>query len=87
MLFRSSGTGVFYSNGTAYSSGSASGVGYPNSSLSSFPGSSGNYDYGSGETYVGQSSPYDAFGVITIPYYSLMDPVGSTPTTDLGTLT
>ena len=81
-----SGTGIFYSNGTAYSSGSG-GTGYPNSSLDSFPGSSGNYDYGSGETYVGESSSYDAFGITTIPTYSMMDPVCSTSTTDLGVLT
>lgn len=61
--------------------------GYFNSTTETFPGASGNSDYGSGETYVGESETTDSFGVSTITTFSLMDPLGSIPdAVDLGAL-
>ena len=65
----------------------ASGVGYTNSSLSSFP--TGDYlAGGSTETYVGESgNQVDAFGVSLQRVFDCMDPIGTTNTSDLGVLT
>lgn len=68
--------------GAAPSSGGASG--YPNSSTSTF--ASGNTDFMASETYVGQSTSQDAFGVGLVTVFSLMDPIGSVVSVDLGTL-
>ncbi len=59
---------------------------YPNSTLSAFPGSSGNIDYGSSETHV-QAITSDSFGVFTTgDIFSLMDPNYSVISVDLGAL-
>jgi hypothetical protein len=58
--------------------------GYPNSSTSTF--ASGNTDFMTSETYVGQTSSQDAFGVGLVTVFSLMDPIGSVVSVDLGTL-
>ena len=74
------------SDNTVTITAAASG-GYFNSTTETFPGSSGNSDYGSGETYVGENETTDSFGVSTITTFSLMDPLGSIPdAVDLGAL-
>jgi hypothetical protein len=80
------GDGVFWANGDPYSSGGGA-SGYFNSSLTTFPGSAGDSDYGSGETYVGESATIDAFQIPIIPNYDMNDPHGSLETVDLGVLT
>ena len=80
-VLSSTGTGVEWVDQTG---GGGSGVGgYTNSTLTSFP--SGNYN--GTDTYVGESSTADAFGVSLLAIFTCMDPVGSTQTTDLGVLT
>ena len=81
------GDGIFWANGDPYSSGGSTAGGYFNSTLTSFPGSAGNSDYGSGETYVGENSSIDAFQIPLIPNYDMHDPRGSLETVDLGVLT
>ncbi len=74
---------------TTVSSGSAANQ-FPNCTVSPMPGSEGNFDLakqydqtGSVETpFVDPTS--DAFGVSTTEIYTMMDPVGSSITTDLG---
>jgi hypothetical protein len=74
---------------TTVSSGSAANQ-FPNCTVSPMPGSEGNFDLakqydqtGSVETpFVEPTS--DAFGVSTTEIYTMMDPVGSSITTDLG---
>lgn len=71
--------------GTASGGG---GGGYFNSTLTAFPGSTGNVDYGDGETYVGESATTDAFGISIINTFSVADPLGSlVGPHDLGVLT
>ena len=63
----------------ASSGGGSSGVGgYNNSTLNAFPGTTGNYDYGDGETYVtNSSSTTDAFGISLGSNFDCSDPIGS----------
>ena len=77
------GTGTL--SWTAGGGGTSSG-GFFNSTLTTFPGSSGNADYGNGEAYVGAVQSSDAFGVPIIPNYDCTDPYGSLPSTDLGSV-
>ena len=56
------------------------GTGFSLSSTYTFPGSTGNTDYGN------LTSIIDAFGVSTSQTYNLMEPVGRSLTTDLGIL-
>jgi len=56
------------------------GSGFTLSSTYTFPGSSGNTDYGN------LTSIIDAFGVNTSQTYTLMEPTGRSLVTDLGTL-
>lgn len=51
--------------------------GFFNSTLTIFPGSTGNADYGNGESYVGQAASTDPFGVNLINNYDNMDPSGA----------
>lgn len=80
----------FYGDG-ANLTGILSGVGFTNSTTYDFPGYDGDVDYGSGETYVGESATLDAFGVSLIATFDNMEPFGSAisedTTTDLGVLT
>ena len=56
--------------------------------MKQLPGSAGNTDYGNGETYVGQSTTTDAFGISLISTFTCMDPLGSLQgPVDLGVLT
>ena len=66
--------------------GGSSTGGYFNSTLTSFPGTSGNIDYGNGETYVGQAATLDAFGISLVSVFSCNDPTGSIQTNDLGSV-
>ena len=63
----------------ASSGGGSSGVGgYNNSTLNAFPGTTGDYDYGDGETYVtNSSSTTDAFGISLGSNFDCSDPIGS----------
>jgi hypothetical protein len=81
-VLSSTGTGVEWVDQTGGGGGGGVG-GYTNSTLTSFP--SGNYN--GTDTYVGESSTADAFGVSLLAIFTCMDPVGSTQTTDLGVLT
>lgn len=49
--------------------------GFINSTLSTFPGASSNFDYGAGES--GFSESRDAFGVSLVATYDCMEPIGS----------
>jgi len=55
-------------------------TGFSSSTLYTFPGSAGNFDYGD------LTSSLDAFGVSTEKIYTLMEPSGRSLITDLGTL-
>ncbi len=66
--------------------GGSGGGGYFNSTLTSFPGSTANVDYGDGETFVGQAATVDAFGIGIVAVFSCMDPLGSLQSADLGAL-
>ena len=71
----------------ANSGGGGGGTGgYFNSTLTAFPGASGNIDYGTGETYVGEAASVDAFGIGIVAVFSCMDPLGSLQSTDLGSV-
>jgi hypothetical protein len=63
----------------------ASGGGYVNSTLTTFPGASGNVDYGENEAYVGENTTglSDAFGVSLGSVYDNMEPVGRIVFVDL----
>jgi hypothetical protein len=63
------------------------GGGFFNSTLTTFPGSAGNVDYGNGEAYVGEFPSSDAFGIPIVNNYDCTDPYGSQPSTDLGLVT
>lgn len=56
------------------------GSGFSTSSSYSFPGSTGNSDYGD------LTSSLDAFGIATVQTYNCMEPTGRNLTTDLGIL-
>ena len=75
----------------AGSGGSSSGSSYPNSTVSTMPGSAGNYDLGKNTAQDTAETPFeaggaDAFGVNLGTVYSMMDPAGTTTTVDLGTM-
>jgi len=74
------------------SSGGGSGSSYPNSTFSTVPGTNGDFDLSYNVAQDTQETPFeasgtDAFGINLGSVYSLMDPVGSTDTLDLGALT
>lgn len=76
---------------TTISSGSAANQ-FPNCTVSPLPGSEGNFDLAKQYDQSGSvESPFeaistDAFGVSLGEIYTMMDPVGSTITTDLGSV-
>ena len=75
----------------AGSGGSSSASSYPNSTVSTMPGSAGNYDLGKNTAQDTAETPFeaggaDAFGVNLGTVYSMMDPAGTTTTVDLGTM-
>jgi len=76
---------------TTISSGSAANQ-FPNCTVSPLPGSEGNFDLAKQYDQTGSvESPFesittDAFGVSLGEIYTMMDPVGTTTTTDLGVL-
>ena len=71
------------------SSGSSSGVGYPNSSVSTIYGDLSSKDLRTGPDNVTAETPFaeavDAFGVLVSTVYDCMDPIGSYVTFDLNT--
>jgi hypothetical protein len=76
----------------AGSGGSSSASSYPNSTVSTMPGSAGDYDLGKNTAQDTAESPFeaggaDAFGVNLGTVYSMMDPAGTTTTVDLGAFT
>jgi hypothetical protein len=69
--------------------GGGSGASYPNSTISTMPGSDGNYDLGKNAAQDTAETPFetggtDAFGVNLGTVFDMMDPIGTTETTDLG---
>jgi len=71
--------------------GSASGAvtGFTNSTITTCPGASGNYDLAEGSNQDGDETPFDtgasdAFGVSLGTVYDSMEPIGSTTTIDYG---
>ena len=75
----------------AGSGGSSSGSSFPNSTVSTMPGSAGDYDLQKNTAQDTAETPFeaggaDAFGVNLGTVYSMMDPAGTTTTVDLGTL-
>jgi len=69
--------------------GGGSGASYPNSTISTLPGSDGNYDLGKNAAQDTAETPFesggtDAFGVNLGTVFDMMDPIGTTETTDLG---
>ena len=62
-------------------------AGFTNSTVIVFPGTLGDTDYASGESFVGQSSTSDAFGVSTGIVFDCMEPKGKTEIVDLAALT
>jgi hypothetical protein len=74
--------GVQFSDGsTQTTAAGASAIGFTNSTVTTFPGSSGNTDYGDLTT-----SATDAFSVPLSTAYDCMEPRGSTTTVDLAVL-
>ena len=69
--------------------GGGSGSSYPNSTISTMPGSDGNYDLAKNAAQDTAETPFeaggtDAFGVNLGTVFDMMDPIGTTETTDLG---
>ena len=69
--------------------GGGSGSSYPNSTTSTMPGSSGDYDLSYNAAQTTQETPFeaggtDAFGVNLGTVFDMMDPIGTTETLDLG---
>ena len=80
------GTGVM---SWADGGGGGSGSSYPNSTISTMPGSDGNYDLAKNAAQTTAETPFetggtDAFGVNLGTVFDMMDPIGTTETTDLG---
>jgi hypothetical protein len=74
--------GVQFSDGsTQTTAAGASAIGFTNSTVTAFPGSSGNTDYGDLTT-----SSTDAFNVALSTAYDCMEPRGSVTTADLAVL-
>jgi hypothetical protein len=84
-------SGNYFTGDGGNLTGILSGVGFTNSTVYDFPGSSGNFNYGSGETFIGENQTLDAFGVSLITIFDSMEPfgkqIGEDTTTDLGVLT
>ena len=69
--------------------GGGSGASYPNSTISTMPGSNGDYDLAKNAAQTTQETPFeaggtDAFGVNLGTVFDMMDPIGTTETLDLG---
>jgi hypothetical protein len=69
--------------------GGGSGSSYPNSTISTMPGSDSNYDLAKNAAQDTAETPFetggtDAFGVNLGTVFDMMDPIGTTETTDLG---
>ena len=69
--------------------GGGSGSSYPNSTTSTMPSSEGNYDLGKNAAQDTAETPFeaggtDAFGVNLGTVFDMMDPTGTTESTDLG---
>jgi hypothetical protein len=69
--------------------GGGSGASYPNSTISTMPSSDGNYDLGKNAAQDTAETPFEAggtdpFGVNLGTVFDMMDPIGTTETTDLG---
>jgi hypothetical protein len=69
--------------------GGGSGASYPNSTISTMPSSDGDYDLGKNAAQDTAETPFeaggtDAFGVNLGTVFDMMDPIGTTETTDLG---
>ena len=76
----------------AGSGGSSSGSSFPNSTVSTMPGSAGDYDLRKNTAQDTAETPFeagssDAFGVNLGTVYSMMDPAGTSTTVDLGAFT
>ena len=72
--------------------GGGSGSSYPNSTYTTAPGSDGDFDLSYNVAQDTQETPFevggaDSFGVNLGSVFSLMDPIGSTETVDLGAFT
>lgn len=80
---------ITFANAVSSGSGSSSGVGYPNSSVSTIYGSLSSKDLRTGPDNVTAETPFaeavDAFGVLVSTVYDCMDPIGSYVTFDLNT--
>jgi len=69
--------------------GGGSGSSYPNSTISTLPGSEGDYDLAKNAAQDTTETPFeaggtDAFGVNLGTVFDMMDPIGTTESTDLG---
>jgi hypothetical protein len=69
--------------------GGGGGSSYPNSTITTPPGTSGNYDLAEGPAQDGDETPFeaggtDAFGVNLGSVFDAMDPIGSTASLDYG---
>jgi len=69
--------------------GGGGGSSYPNSTIQTAPGSSGNYDLAEGPAQDGDETPFEAggtdpFGVNLGTVFDAMDPIGTTTTLDYG---
>lgn len=69
--------------------GGGSGSSYPNSTISTLPSSEGDYDLGKNAAQDTAETPFeaggtDAFGVNLGTVFDMMDPIGTTESTDLG---
>jgi hypothetical protein len=69
--------------------GGGSGSSYPNSTVSTLPSSEGDYDLGKNAAQDTAETPFeaggtDAFGVNLGTVFDMMDPIGTTESTDLG---
>jgi hypothetical protein len=69
--------------------GGGSGASYPNSTISTMPGSNGDYDLSYNAAQTTQETPFeaggtDAFGVNLGTVFDMMDPIGTSETLDLG---
>jgi len=69
--------------------GGGSGSSYPNSTISTLPSSEGDYDLAKNAAQDTAETPFeaggtDAFGVNLGTVFDMMDPIGTTESTDLG---
>lgn len=84
-------SGNYFTGDGGNLTGILSGVGFIHSTIYDFPGFDGNFNYGSGETFVGENQTMDAFGVSLITVFDSMEPFGKDidgdTSVDLGVLT